>query len=273
MSSFPVGLTVRKLFAACTAFVLAVSAGAGVRAADLRITYGELTELVRTIAGDAKIYLNNVPPGPLMGLFSTGSSVTVSGATYPIPIPVKTFGIFNSTYAYYINDVTSTSLRIVPGNAGLQLIMEFEDQGAELVARCVTGACSLSEALPNIEWPGAGARIDLEPIQFNGSVSLRIKRVRLMGSPRAVCQSEAGFISSSACSIGRPWANRTIAQVRPEIERSIRDAVNQPELQQQLADGLKKFLTLGPAGVIKIDNLALDPKSMTVKFNFAASGG
>lgn len=248
--------------------------GPWAKAADLKITFSELTELVRSIASGSKIYLNNVPPGPIGGLFTSGSTVSVGGgAAQPLEIPAKTFPILRSTYAYYLNDITSKSLRIVPINGGLRLIMEFEDEGPELVARCLSGNCTFADTLPDIEWPGAGAQIDLVPVQFNGSVALRIKRVQLLGSPRAVCQGDADFFEGGACAVGRPWANRTIQQVKPEIEKAIRDEINKPAIQQQFADGLKKFLSLGPAGVIAINNLSLDPSSLTVKFNFTAAGG
>lgn len=254
--------------------LLTVLGGSGAYAADLRVTFGELTEIIRTIAGGSKIYLNNVPPGPLALLTSSGSSITVGGFNQPLDqIPAKTFPILNSTYAYYINDIASKSLDIEPIKGGLRLKMMFEDDNPELVARCISGNCTFADTLPDIEWPGAGAHIDLEPVQFNGSLAMQVKRVKLLGTPRAVCQSDASFFESGACTAGKPWANRTIAQLIPEIEKTIRDEINKPAIQQQFADGLKKYLSLGPAGVIAINNLSLDPGSMTVRFKFATSGG
>jgi len=238
------------------------------RAADLRLTFAELTGLVQSIAGNSKVYLNNVPGG----LFSTGSYISLAGQQRDLPISAQTFSFLGSTYGYYVSDVSSTSLQISPISGGLRLRVAFEDDGPELVGRCVEGSCGFEDALPVVEWPGAGALIDFEPVQFNGSVSLRVKNVQLLGNPRAVCRADVGFGSRAECSAARYWADRAIARARNEIGNTIKDAVNKPEIQAQLADGLKKYLSLGPAGAIAINNLTLEPKSMVVKFKFAAGG-
>ena len=100
-------------------------------------------------------------------------------------------------------------------------------------------------------------------------VELRLNRG---GAPRAVCKGTADFLERQACSLGLPYANRTISQLRAELPRLLRDAVNTPGIQQQLAEGLKRFLVLGPAGEIAINNISIDPNSMTVSFRLGGNG-
>lgn len=236
-------------------------------AADLRISFAELTKLIEGMAAQSKIYLNTVP-----GLFTTGSYVSVAGQQKPLPIQAQTFNILTSTYTYYINDVTSGSVSITPISSGLRLTVTFPKDGAVLTGACLSGNCTFKDALPDIVWPGAMALIDFVPVQANGSVSLKVTNVQLLGAPRAVCRSSAGVISESACAISRPWANRTIQTTKAQIAQTIKDEINKPEIQQQLADGLKQYLSLGPAGAIAINNLTIEPKSMTIKFMFATGG-
>lgn len=238
-------------------------------AADLRITFAELTRLLQGIASSTKIYLNNVPGG----LFASQSYVQVSSTQqYPIPIPAKTFNILGSTYGYYVSDVATTAVKLVPINGALRLVINFESEGPEAMAVCVTGGCRLADILPDVQWDNAVANIDFVPVRFNGSIAFEIKSVTVGGTTRAVCKGAADFLERQACSLGLPFANRAITQLRAEMPKLLREAVNQPGIQQQLAEGLKKFLTLGPGGEIAINNISIDPNSMTVSFRLGANG-
>ena len=236
--------------------------------ADLRISFAELTKLVQVIAKDAKIHLHNLPGT----LFTSGSSITVAGQSRELPIGPKSFPFAGSTYAYYLDDVTSQSVRVSAIEGGLRLSATFDKKGAVLVGRCVSGPCTFAAGLPDIDWPGAVAQIDVKPVQFNGSVALKATRVQLLGTPRAVCRNSGGLISGLECNLARAYADRTIADTKLSIAQMIQEQINKPEIQQQLADGLKGFLSIGPGGAIAINNLTLEPKSMTVRFNFAAGG-
>ncbi len=240
--------------------------GAGGReaqAADLKITFAELTRLLQSIASSTRIYLNNAPGN----LFANQSFLQVgSTQQYPVPIPAKTFDILGSRYGYYISDVGSTSVRLTPINGALRVSVNFESDGPEAIAVCVQGGCRLADILPDIQWDGVVANIDFVPVRLGGSVAFEVKAVTVSGNPRAVCKGTADFFERQACTLGLPYANRTIAQLKNELPKLLREAANQPGVQQQLADGLKRFLTLGPAGEIAINNISIDPSSMTVSF-------
>lgn len=238
------------------------------KAADLRITFAELTRLLQGIASNTRIYLNNVPGG----LFASQSYVQVSPTQqYPVPIPARTFNILGSTYGYYVSDVASSTVRLVPINGALRLVINFESEGPEAMAICITGGCRLADVLPDVQWDNAVANIDFVPVRFNGSIAFQVKSVTVGGTPRAVCKGSADFLERQACSLGLPFANRTINQLKTDLPRLLREAVNQPGIQQQLAEGLKRFLTLGPGGEIQINNISIDPSSMTVSFRFGAN--
>lgn len=234
-------------------------------AADLRITFAELTRLLQGIASGTRIYLNNVPGG----LFSSQSYVRVSNTQeYPIPIPARTFRILGSTYGYYVSDVGSSTVKLIPINGALRLVINFESDGPEAMAMCVSGGCALADILPDVQWDNAVANIDFVPVRFNGSIAFEVKAVSVGGTARAVCKGTADFLERQACSLGLPFANRTIKQLKTDLPRLLREAVNQPGIQQQLAEGLKRFLVLGPGGEIAINNITIDPNSMTVSFRF-----
>lgn len=238
-------------------------------AADLRISFAELTRLLQGIASGTRIYLNNVPGN----LFASQSFVQVSTTQqYPVPIPGKTFQVLGSTYGYYVSDVATTAVKLIPINGALRLVVNFESEGPEAMAMCVSGGCALADVLPDIQWDNAVANIDFVPIRLNGSVSLEVRTVTVGGTPRAVCKGTADFLERQACSLGLPFANRAINQLKADLPRILRDAANQPGIQQQLAEGLKRYLTLGPAGEVAINNISIDPNTLTVQFRFNTAG-
>lgn len=250
--------------------MLAGPAPRDVHAADLKISFAELTRLLQSIAQGTRIYLNNVPGG----LFANQSFVQVSNTQqYPVAIPAKTFNILGSTYGYFVSDVASTSVKLTPINGALRLAVSFEAEGPEAIAQCLAGGCGLTDVLPDIQWDNAVANIDFVPVRLNGSISLEVKTVSVTGTPRAVCKGNADFLERQACSLGLPFANRSINQLKADLPRLLKDAANQPGIQQQLAEGLKRYLTLGPAGEVAISNISIDPNTMTVQFKFSANAG
>lgn len=263
----------RSLAVGCAALTalaaVAVSFVKPLAAADLKISFAELTRLLQSIASSTKIYLNNVPGG----LFASQSYVQVSATQqYPVPIPAKTFSILGSTYGYYVSDVASTNVKLIPINGALRLVVNFESAGPEAMAQCLSGGCQLADILPDIQWDNAVANIDFVPIRLNGSVSLEVKTVTIGGTPRAVCKGTADFLERQACSLGLPFANRAINQLKAELPKLLQNAANQPGIQQQLAEGLKRYLTLGPAGEVAINNISIDPNTLTVQFRFNTAG-
>jgi hypothetical protein len=264
----------RKLFVLVVLFGLCSFPSSG-KAADLRITFDELTRLVETIASNAKLYLNNAP-GPFGGLFTQGSYIAITPTQqYPLDIgDAARFPFQGSVYQYYVNDVSSASLKVAPADGALRLTILFEPDGFEFTAGCVEGTCSWLDALPDIEWISPSAYIDFVPEQFNGSISLRVKSVRVGGTPRAVCKSTGDLVSRSACNlIARPYANRTLNDQKTKLPEKLKQHVNQDQVKQRFADGLKRYLALGQAGEVAIGRIAVQPNSITVSFRFKTAEG
>ena len=259
---------VRWLLSALVAPLTLIGSAASAPAAELRITFDELTRLVQSIAAGAKVYLNNAPGM----LFSTQSYIAItSSQQYPLTIPVKSFDFFGSTYVYYINDITSTSLRILPVNGALRLSMMFETDGPEAVAGCISGDCLYTSVLPDIEWNGLGVSIDFVPIQFQDSISLQAKSVSVSGQPRAVCKPSAGTLARATCTLGLPFANSISSRLKADLPKILKEQINKSDVQQQFADGLRKSLTIGQAGAVAISAISIAPKGMTVDFRFNAA--
>lgn len=258
--------------AACAAVTVAgLSVGRDrAEAADLKISFAELTRLLQSIASSTRIYLNNTTGS----LFANQSFIQV-GTTqqYPVPIPAKSFDVLGSRYVYYVSDVSSTTVKLTPINGALRITVNFESDGPEATAMCIAGGCGLANVLPDIQWDNAFANIDFVPIRLNGSISFEVKAVAVGGTPRAVCKASAEFLARQACSVGLPFANRSINHLKTELPGQLRNAANQPGIQQQLADAFKRYLTLGPAGEVAINNIAIDPNTLTVSFKFNTAAG
>lgn len=233
-------------------------------AAELRITFEELTRLVQGIAAETQLYLNSVPGG----LFTTSSNVKIGAQTFPLPQLEKKLAKGGSTYAYYVREMTSTSVNVAPASRALRLTVVFKTDGPVAIAGCVSGECPLLDFMPDIHWAAPKVAIDLVPVRYNGSISLKVKKVTISGAPRMVCRSSAGFVS---CNLGLAFARQSIASLKTDLPAALKTAFNETDVQQKLADGLKAYLTVGQSGAVAINEVSVAPSSMTVNFRFNAA--
>lgn len=256
---------------------LALLQSASSQAAELRITFDELTKLVQSIADTTKIYLNSVPSGFLTNgaLFASGSYIEIGSQRYELPRLEKQFDKAGSKYGYYVKDMSSTSIRVSAVDRALRLTVAFESDGPEAVPACISGECPLLNFLPEIEWTRPSVNLDFVPVQFNGSVSLKVTNVSIGGTPQPVCRPSSDFWARAACNIGLAFANQSISKLRTELPKTLKEAINQADIQQRLSEGLKGYLVVGQAGAVAINAISIAPSSMTVnfKFNTAASAG
>jgi hypothetical protein len=260
---------------AFASFVLLQSASS--RAAELRITFDELTKLVQSIADTTKIHLNSVPGGLFTsgGLFASGSYIEIGSKRYDLPKLEKQFDKAGSKYGYYVKDMSSTTVRVSAVEGALRLTAVMESDGPEAVPACVSGECPLLNFLPDIEWTRPSVSLDFVPVQFNGSVSLKVKNVVIGGTPQPVCRPSPDFWARAACNIGRAFANQSISKLRTELPKTLKEAINQTDIQQKLSEGLKGYLVVGQAGAVAINAISIAPSRMIVNFRFntAASVG
>jgi hypothetical protein len=239
-------------------------------AAELRITLPELANALQSVMGDAKLHLNNTPGGFLSG--NSGSTWTIAGKTTAIPLPPKSFQLLGSTYAYHVKDLNSKSIAVSAAPPALRLTLTFEDKAAELKGSCVAGDCGLVSALPKIIWKNGTVTIDVAPVRLGASLALEVKSVSIGGLLSARCDP-AGLFSQSACALALTWAKRTIANLKPDIAAKLKAKVNDPATQAAVAEGLKPYLAVGPAGAIAITDVRNDAKSVIVVFQFAGAAG
>ena len=95
--------------------------------AELRIDFRELATLASGILSGAKIRLHTASGGLLD--FAAGSSVTIGGTERPIPAPVRSFEAAGARYAYFLNDINSTGIKVTNAPGAVRLMVIFEEDG------------------------------------------------------------------------------------------------------------------------------------------------
>jgi len=240
------------------------------RAADLRVSFDEILKLTQPLTATAKMRLHNVPPsGVFGGMFaSEEQSYFKFGATsQELPLTAYTFSLSNfgtAKYAYYFNDINTSSISLSSQNGALRISVRFEEDRPELVGACYSGACAIASALPVIEWRKPGVDIDLRPIKHKDGVSLAVKKVTIRGYFQTICRS-----GSILCSLGRSWAQRQINRSRStEMPRQITKILDSDMNREKIAAIFATFLRIGASGQIKIKTLAVEPKLLRVNFEF-----
>jgi hypothetical protein len=263
---------VRNRYQRLILLALLASTGAAPRvsAAELRVTLTELAGVVQTVMGDAKLHLDNAPGGLFSG--SGGSYLAVAGKQTAFPLPSKSFDVLGSTYTYYVEDLNSQSIRVSATPTALRLLLTFDTKAAELTGGCISGDCGLTTALPKIAWKNGTVTIDVVPVRAGSSIALQAKSVTIGGVLTAQCAS-GGLFSSGTCKLALPWANRTIAKLKPDIAAKLKDKVNDPASQDAVAEGLKQYIAVGSAGKIAVTGITTDQKAVTISFHLAGDAG
>lgn len=241
----------------------------GAPAAELKISYAELSGIVRTVLGDARLHLHNKPAG-IFDL-SAGSYLAVAGKQFDLPLPLKSFDILGSSYAYYVDDLNSQTITAEPVSGAVRLNLTF-DPRATLSATCISGDCSLTNALPAIVWRGGTVSIDIVPTHVGLSLALKVRDVKIGGTFSVGCSS-GGVFSKSACSLAVGYARRTVARMKPEIAGMIKDQVNDAASQSKVADGLKSHLKIGETGAFDITNVRTDASVVRITFALVEPAG
>jgi hypothetical protein len=233
-------------------------------AAELRVEFTELAAIARQSLSDARIRLHNVPQGVLD--FSSASYVAIGSTQVPIAIPARPFEAAGGTYAYFVNEINSTAVRVEAADGALKLTLSFESDAPELVGRCTKGLCPPAAALPRIEWSNATVSAELVPVGIKDSLALEAKSVRVGGDFAPVCSTAADFISGGICRSVLKRARSAITKLRGDIDDLLKKQLNKPEVQEKLADSLRKRLVLGPAGEVRVRSVKTDSAGVTVSF-------
>ena len=250
--------------------LLTLNIAAPASAAELRIPYSELAGIVQAVLGDAKLHLDNKPGGMLQ--LTSGSYFEIAGKQFPVPLQTKSFNVLGSSYAYYVDDLDSQSISVAAIEHAVRLTLNFESKASALVSGCVSGDCSLTSAMPQIGWRDGSVMIDVTPVQSGSSLTLQVKRVQIGGPLTPRCLG-ASSIATSACRLALGWANKTIAKLKPEITATMTAKINAPDTQAKIADGLRKYLAIGPSNELAVTSVRSDNASVTIAFQLARHAG
>ena len=159
-------------------------------AAELRITFAELAGLVQAVMVGATIHLDN-KPAALLSLAS-GSYLQIAGKQVVIPLPLKSFQLFGSTYAYYVDNLNSEAIRVSAIPSGIRLTLHFPSNEVSIAGTCVAGGCGVLNSLPKIVWKGGTVAIDVAPVRLGSSLSLQVRSVTIGGVLSARCGWKLG---------------------------------------------------------------------------------
>ena len=238
-------------------------------AAELRIDFRELASLTSGILSGAKIRLHTKSDSILD--FAAGSSVTIGGTERPIPVPARSFEAAGARYAYLLNDINSTGIKVSNAPGAVRLMVAFEEEGPELIGRCLSGICPPDAALPEIEWRGAAVSIDFVPARVGSGLSLKVQKVELKGVFEPRCLPSAGFFAGSLCRAILPQARQSISRFRKDLDSALLQQINASTVQEKIANSLKGYLAIGPAGEVHISQVAIDPDGRAVVVSFCLS--
>lgn len=247
-------------------FATMIAAPLHVPAADLKISLSELARILAVTLQNPRIRLHNVPGGFID--MAPSSSLGIGSATVALKVDPKSFEIAGATYGYYVNELNSQSVSIAAVPSALRIAVVFESADPEIVGRCITGLCVASAALPQLQWQAPSITIDLTPVWVNGKLSLDAKRVEVGGSFLAECLN-GGFFAGSICKLALPKARGVAATLKTEVAKNLKDLINGPQAQAQIAEGLKPYLRFGPVGEVRFSKVAVDSQNVTISFCLA----
>jgi hypothetical protein len=257
----------KSIAVGCVAAVFSASPLVAVQAAELRISFAELSRILNATLSSAKLRLHNAPSSIFS--FQQPSSLTIGSTTAPLAIPARTFTVGGSTYAYYLNDINSTKIAFTPAPGALRLAMTFESTGGELLGACVSGYCISNAALPEIQWSSPVVAVDLTPTLVAGSLSLTAKQVDVGGSFTPDCARANGIFTGGVCQVILPLARKSVARLKTDINAGLKDQINSAALQDKIATALRGYLKFGPAGDVKITKVAVEGDGVAITFCLA----
>lgn len=249
-------------------FIVFLVCSLNARAADLRLSLTELSSLVNPILSGTNLRLHNVPSAGIFGgLFdpTKKSFVRFGGTEVALGFPVVPFpltGIGDGRYAYYLNDINSTSIAVTPTADALVLSIKFESEDAELVSSCYSGTCGFAASLPIVHWHRPQIKLYLKPSKFETGITLTASKVIVGGYFKTVCR--AGRL---LCYLGQTSADNYVNRLRKRnIPAEIVKQINSEANRETIAAQLTPYLRLGSAGQISIERVTAKNGSVYVRF-------
>lgn len=266
---FPVRKAWRRFwFVGLAGAAVVASGAAGVAAAELTVPLAELERVLTATLRDPKARFHTVPgtsaDAPAGSSLSVGSRLISLG-----DLGGQKVDIAGAKYGFFVNELNSRSVTITAVPSALRIVVIFESDEPEVVGRCIEGLCVANAALPRLEWAAPSVSVDFTPVWVDGKLSLDAKNVEIGGSFAAECEG-GGFFSGSICRLALPRARKIAGTLKSDGAKQIRDKLNGPGVQAQIAEGLKPYLRFGSAiGEVRFSRVAVDNENLSVSFCLA----
>ena len=87
---------------------------------------------------------------------------------------------------------------------------------------------------------------------------------------QGVCR-RPDFFAGSLCRAVLPQARHAIARFRKDLDSALLEQINASTVQEKIANSLKGYLAIGPAGEVHISKIAIDPDGRAVVVSFCLS--
>lgn len=224
--------------------------------AELKVDYGELAGIVRTLTQGAKVRIHNAPAEGLLFLVG-GASSYVELASYQAPLDVPTedgWAPIIGNYSYYVNNLDMTSLTVTEVPGAVRLSMAFDATGYKIVPS--------DDRLPSIAWDKPVVSLDLRPVKAGNSIALEAVRVDIKGTLKPQCTKKSVFCTYLALK----QAKAKVKSMPAQISAQIKGAINSAAVRESFGKALESYLTLGNLGQVKIRAIRNGDKTATISF-------
>ena len=233
-------------------------------AAELKLSLSELSNILTTALGEAKVHLHNAPV--TSASTEPESFLKIGTLTLPMSVPPKTFQAEGGTYAYYVNALDSGPITVSVVPSALRLTIPFLTHGPALVGRCLSGICVPNDSLPEVQWTNGEVTFDLAPVAVKGSLSLLLKSVDIGGAFTPDCKAAGYFITEGICYLVLSKASESMVTLKTNLDETLKDEVNDPETQDKLSAAVSSYLKFGPVGHVQITNVVVDGDNVALTF-------
>ncbi len=244
------------MMSVCAGLFAGLGAAWPAAGAELKVQYGELAALVRTLVADAKVHIHNVPPQGLMLFMPMQQShVALAGQQAPIEVPTEDgWAPLIGSYSYYVNNLDLTALTVADAPGAVRITMSFDGSGYKIVPS--------DDRLPSIAWSKPAVSFDLRPVKAGSSIALEATRVEVKGTLKPECTRQSIFCTY----IALQEAKKKVKEMPARISAQIKDVINSPAVRDGLAKYLEGYLTLGSLGQVKVKSVTNADKSVTIGF-------
>lgn len=201
------------------------------------------------------ILRNSVARNLKITLDKESSKVSIMNKTQKFVIPERKITKAGHDWIYYVNDIMSIKSwsTFDSKTKKFYLFVEFEGNGSEIKGKCPGCLKRFKDRrAPDINWEGnRTARITLNPIAYDNSISFEVEKVILDG--KFDFNGPADYFVA-------PLVKYFEAKIKEGIEKETKTILNNPNNKKAIADALRstvKFLGLNSVRTVEVTGLNL----------------